>query len=171
MILMHCVVSYLGQSIDRNSNESDFGIMKKLFAAASIFLVSTTTIAAPDEEVVKAMVRRTDISAEEIRANYNACDSGVTWSMKICGSYHWMVEDVRLNKIYKRALVKAKEAGYEKSLIQAQRAWLTYLETDCAYEGEMGAGGGSAEGLYVLGCKQGLTKQRADHLEEQLTEQ
>lgn len=144
--------------------------MKTLFATFSIVLMSSMVFAAPNEEVVQAMVRRTNISAEDIRANYDACDSGVTLSMKICGSYDWMVEDVRLNRIYKQLLAKAKEQGYDASLIRAQRAWLEYLEAACTFEGEMVAGGGTAEGLYVLSCKETLTKQRADHLESQLRE-
>jgi uncharacterized protein YecT (DUF1311 family) len=115
------------------------------------------------------MLRRTSgLSKEEIRANYNACDSGITLSMKICASYRWVTQDVRLNHLYKQSLEKARELSYEKSLIRAQRAWLAYRDATCAYEGEMGAGGGTAEGLYVLSCKEDLTKERADRLEAAL---
>lgn len=88
------------------------------------FLLLSSAFAEPDENVVKEMARQTHISQDEIRANYNGCDSGVTLYMKICGSYRWMVEDVRLNKVYKSALNDAKNLGYESNLIQAQKSWL-----------------------------------------------
>jgi uncharacterized protein YecT (DUF1311 family) len=90
--------------------------------------------------------------------------------MKICGSYHWMIQDVRMNKAYKQMLAKAKVASYEKSLVKAQRAWLAYRDAACAFEGEMGAGGGTAEGLYVLSCKEEVTKQQAERLEAAIRE-
>lgn len=145
--------------------------MKKPLALLLFLLASSLAVAAPDEKVVQEMVRRTSISAEDIRAYYDACDSGVTLTMKICGSYHWIAEDVRLNRIYKQALAMARERGYEASLIRAQRAWLAFRDAACTYEGEMGAGGGSAEGLYVLGCKEDITKQRANRLEAGIHEQ
>ena len=126
--------------------------------------------AAPDETVIKKLSKQTNIPVDDIRRDYNACDSGVTLSMKICGSYRWMVEDVRLNKTFKRVLVRAREMGYEPSLVRTQRAWLAYRDAACTYEGEMGAGGGTAEGLYVLSCKLDLTKQQADRLENSIRE-
>jgi uncharacterized protein YecT (DUF1311 family) len=131
---------------------------------------SAAVAAAPDETIVHEMAKQTHMPADDIRRDYDACDSGVTLSMKICGSYRWMVEDARLNKAYKQALTKAREMGYESSLVRAQRAWLAYRDAACTYEGEMGAGGGTAEGLYVLGCKLDLTKQQADRLENSLRE-
>ncbi len=144
--------------------------MNKLSALTiALLVVATPAISAPDEAVVREMLRKSSgLSKEEIRANYNACDSGITLSMKICASYRWVKQDVRLNQIYKQSLDKARESGYEKSLVQAQRAWLAYRDAACAYEGEMGAGGGTAEGLYILSCKEDLTKERADRLEAAL---
>ncbi|WP_165973892.1 lysozyme inhibitor LprI family protein [Paucimonas lemoignei] len=114
------------------------------------------------------MTRLTSLTPEEIRHDYNACDSGVTPRMKICASYNWVKQDVNLNRIYKRALAKAKMMGYESSLVKAQQAWLEYRDAACAFEGEIESGGGTAEGLYVLSCKESLTKERADRLAELL---
>lgn len=87
--------------------------------------------AAPDEEVVKTMMKTTTLTANEIRLDYNACDSGVTVRMKICANYGFTRQDLRLNSIYNKVRTKAKEEGYEKSLLTSQRAWLTYVETNC----------------------------------------
>jgi uncharacterized protein YecT (DUF1311 family) len=138
--------------------------MKSRFVLALALAFATPASAEPDEAVVLEMARQTRLSPEEIRLHYDACDSGVTRTMKICGSYRWMVEDLRLNQIYRQALAKARESGHEASLIRAQRAWVAFRDAACTYEGEIGAGGGTAEGLYVLSCKTDLTRQRADRL-------
>jgi uncharacterized protein YecT (DUF1311 family) len=138
--------------------------MKSRFVLIMALAFTTQVSAEPDEAVVLEMARQTHLTPGEIRLNYDACGSGVTLTMKICASYRWRVEDSRLNQIYKQALAKARESGYEASLIRAQRAWVAFRDAACTYEGEIGAGGGTAEGLYVLSCKENLTKQRADRL-------
>lgn len=144
--------------------------MKKRMILCLALCSSVAALAAPDEIVVQQMAKQTHLPADDIRRNYNACDSSITLSMKICESYRWMVEDVRLNKVFKRALAKAHDAGYEPSLVRSERAWIAYRDATCIYEGEMGAGGGTAQGLYVLSCKLDLTKQQADRLENSLRE-
>jgi uncharacterized protein YecT (DUF1311 family) len=69
-----------------------------------------------------------------------------------------------MNRLYKAALAEAKDFGYQDSLVRAQRAWLAYRDAACVFEGKMGAGGGTAEGLYILSCKEELTAERADRL-------
>lgn len=147
-----------------NSNACHIG---KLLLSMALLTATASCLAQVDEEVVTAMTKVTSLTSNEIRLDYNSCD-GNTYQMKICGAYRWVVEDVRLNKIYKEVRSKAKEAGYESSLIKSQRAWIAYRDLACAFEGEMQAGGGTAEGLYILSCKKHLTKQRADSLAELL---
>ena len=128
-------------------------------------LVAVAAHGAADEQVVQHMLKNTfGLSADEIRHDYDQCD-GSTLSMKICGAYRWSVQDLRLNRAFSRARAAVKDLGYKESLLKAQRAWLTYRDSQCAFEGERGAGGGSAEGLYVLSCKEELTKVQADRLE------
>lgn len=142
--------------------------MKRSPMLVALLVVSAGAVADPDEVVVREMAARTNLTVAEIRAHYNACDSGVTLPMKICASYRFHVADARLNRLYEQALVSARAAGSDGSLIESQRAWFTYREATCAYEGKLNAGGGSAEGLYVLACDEQLTKARADWVEEQL---
>jgi uncharacterized protein YecT (DUF1311 family) len=139
--------------------------MKLIFSFAVAIVASPLAISAVDEQVVQEMARKTRIPPAEIRLNYDACDSGITLKMKICASYRWIIQDIRLNLVYKQTVAKAKESGYEASLIKAQRAWVLYRDSNCTFEGEMGAGGGTAEGLYILSCKEELTKQQANRLE------
>ena len=142
-----------------------------LFFALS--LASAITIAGPkqkpDEAVIREMARQTDMREEEIRQDFNACDSGHTVRMMICARYLWVVEDMRLNRILKRALAGAKKEGYEASFVNAQRAWLVYRDALCKYEGELRAGGGRENGLYMLSCMKEVTRQRADYLRVRLS--
>lgn len=76
-----------------------------------------------------------------------------------------------MNRAYQRVLVKAREVGFQTSLVKAQRAWLAYRDAACPFEGDIGAGGGTLEGLYVLSCKEQLTRERAERLEAIADEQ
>jgi uncharacterized protein YecT (DUF1311 family) len=136
----------------------------KHFSLLAFLFICANAHAAPNEQIVQKMAKQTHLSPKEIRQHYNACDSGITFPMEICGSYRWMVEDDRLNQVYKQVLAQAKISGYDKSLINAQRAWIAYRDAHCSFEGEMAAGGGTEEGIYVLSCKQELTKQQAERL-------
>ena len=140
-------------------------LVKKWILMILPFIFAASSFAAPDEEVVKEMAKRTNVPIDDIRQYYDACDSGVTRTMKICGSYHLFVEEVRLNKNYLGALDKAKELGQESMLVRAQKTWLAYRDTACSFEGNLlTGGGGSSFGEYVLSCKEDLTKERADRL-------
>jgi uncharacterized protein YecT (DUF1311 family) len=141
--------------------------MRKLIFTVIFLLNASNCFALVDEEVVKAMTKLTSLTAEEIEQDYNRCD-GNTYQMKICASYQWVAEDLRMNKIYKEIRAKAKLMGYEQSLLQSQRTWIAYRDSTCALEGQMGAGGGTAEGLYILSCKRRITEERADGLAELL---
>ena len=139
--------------------------MKVPFLALAISLMPIAAQALPDEQVVQTLAKQTGLSPKEIRESYNACDSGVTLSMKICGAYQLTEQDLRLNEQYKQALLKAKQQGAKQALVKAQRAWLAYRDAQCPFEGSWNAEGGTAEGLYVLSCKLDLTKLQADRLE------
>ncbi len=138
--------------------------MRDLFAVVVLALASAAAHATADDRVVEEMLKHTSgIGAEDIRRNYDACDSGVMRSMKLCASYRWTAQDIRLNAVYKRLREQTDKAD-AVSLVNAQRAWLAYRDAECAFEGSAGAGGGTEEGLYVLSCKEDLTRQQADRL-------
>lgn len=136
-----------------------------LLILAAVLLTPIAAHSAPDEQVVQTLAKRSGLSPEQIRESYNACDSGITLSMKICGAYQFTEQDIRLNLLYKQALTKAKQQGFEEALVKAQRAWLSYRDIQCPFEGRWYAEGGTAEGVYVLSCKIDLTKQQADRVE------
>ena len=132
--------------------------------AASLSLAAQADV---DPDVVNAMLKTTSgISREVIVENYNDCDSGITFPMTICFAYRWVAEDIRLNHEYKKTLEVAAKVDANKALRAAQRTWVSYRDAECAFQGEIEAGGGTAEGIAVLACKQKLTRIRADQLME-----
>lgn len=56
-------------------------------------------------------------------------------------------------------------AGYFDTLLEAQRAWITYRDAHCRSEGYR-ARGGTLEPLLVSSCKAHLTRLRTADLEE-----
>lgn len=136
--------------------------MKTLLLLA---LASSSALAAPDETIIKDIAKRMNLEVAFIRQNYDACDGGVTLPMSICYSYRLGVEDAKLNKSYQKLMNSARESKNDASLVRAQRAWLAYRDSACSFEGEYGAGGGTAEGIYVLTCKIDLTKERTQRLD------
>jgi uncharacterized protein YecT (DUF1311 family) len=138
----------------------------KIIATAVCACVPLVALCAePREDVVAAMVRATHMSRADILGSLKRCD-GTTADMKTCASYSFTAEDIRLNQIYSTVLKISDAKGARKSLVESQRAWIKYRDLACVFDGKVGAGGGTMEGLYVLRCKELLTKQRADHLQD-----
>jgi uncharacterized protein YecT (DUF1311 family) len=140
------------------------GVMKRFLCLWAISFVASSSQAQPDEAIVRRLSDQTRMSIEEVRRDYDSC-SGTTIQMGTCTAYRWMVQDVRLNQVYRNALSAASVGGYKKFLIESQRAWIAYRDTTCRFEGKVGAGGGSAEPLHVNSCLEELTKERSVRLE------
>jgi uncharacterized protein YecT (DUF1311 family) len=162
-------MSMTGARLPDDPSTPTLGAMKTEFLALIIAVLPVAAHSAPDEQVIEAMAKQTGFSPKEIRESYNACDSGVTLTMKICGAYRLTEQDLRLNRVYKQVAAKA-DRDLKESLLKAQRSWLSYRDSQCPLEGRWGADGGTAEGLYVLSCKLDLTKQQADRLEAMVRE-
>lgn len=123
--------------------------------------------AQPQEDVIAQMLKPSHGQSEAfIRDALQHCD-GTNTQMKICASYRWTKQDMRLNRLYAEARRTANAFGnaYEPALVKAQLAWLAWRDAQCALEGAAQAGGGTLEGLYVLSCMETLTKEQADRLE------
>ena len=57
--------------------------------------------------------------------------------------------------------------GYAAALLESQRAWLKFRDTQCVIEGGQYAGG-SAQGMTVAGCRTDLTKARTAQLKSMM---
>ncbi len=96
--------------------------------------------------------------------------------MNECAAIDFERADAELNRIWPRLLAGAREADAdinrefddrptgEKVLREAQRAWITFRDQHCAYEGYE-ARGGSMESLLYHGCRARLTQERIKQLQ------
>ena len=109
-----------------------------------------------------------------------AAERGIQQAMNICAYRDFLIADAALNAQWKvtSAKLKARDADWESykpdndtrpgwfaSLLEAQRAWLSYRDAHCRVDGYT-ARGGSLEPLLSSTCKTALTKARTEELRE-----
>ena len=94
--------------------------------------------------------------------------------MNHCAYKDYEAADAELNAVWKDARKTAKELdaelsddlkGADKALLAAQRAWITYRDSQCELAG-FEARGGSMEPMLVSGCLADLTRKRTKELRE-----
>ena len=111
--------------------------------------------------------------------NSEAADQGIQMEMNICAQRDFLIADAQLNAQWAITSdrMKTRDArweadeyayrddrpGYFETLLEAQRAWLSYRDAHCRSEGYY-ARGGSLEPLLVLTCKSALTIARTAEL-------
>lgn len=90
-----------------------------------------------------------------------------------CAEQDWLAADEGLNAAYKQARqmmreidawLPAAQQGAEAQLRDAQRAWITFRDANCAAEGYQ-FHGGSAEQMVIYGCRARLTEARTTDLQ------
>jgi uncharacterized protein YecT (DUF1311 family) len=101
-------------------------------------------------------------------------------AMNICAAQDFQRADAELNQVWRevRALAKAADAelndddqhGHWPTLLEAQRAWLTYRDAHCRLVG-YDARGGSLQPLLVAQCRTELTRERTRSMRALLTNQ
>ncbi|GGO97643.1 lysozyme inhibitor LprI family protein [Stakelama pacifica] len=106
-----------------------------------------------------------------------ACDDAKTQAdMSRCSVQAYQAADATLNAQWKTtyAFMKARDAsapaddarpGYAPALLESQRDWLKYRDSQCRVEGYV-ARGGSMEPMLVSGCKAELTRERIKQLRD-----
>ena len=107
-------------------------------------------------------------------------DQGIQQEMNICAAHDFYKADAELNAVWTKARERMKQRdedaagglpewddrpGYFATMLDGQRAWLTYRDEHCRSEGYL-ARGGSLEPLLALSCKTHLTKLRTQELRE-----
>lgn len=94
--------------------------------------------------------------------------------MTICAGIAFDEADKTLNEVYRKAIASAKEMdgylegdlkGAEKTLREAQRAWVPYRDKACEAYGFL-ARGGSMEPMLVADCMTERTRKRIAELQE-----
>jgi uncharacterized protein YecT (DUF1311 family) len=87
---------------------------------------------------------------------------GVTQNMVECIDAEIKRQDARLNKAYK-ALVADLNPERKKQLLAAQRAWLKFRDTNCAFYFD--PEGGTIARVLAVDCLMTMTASRATELE------
>ena len=88
---------------------------------------------------------------------------GVTQNMIDCSMAETQRQDARLNKAYK-ALMGSLSAERKKQLLEAQRAWLKFRDTNCGFYFD--PDGGSMARVSANDCVMTMTANRAKELED-----
>jgi len=108
-----------------------------------------------------------------------AAERGIQQEMNICAANDFVQADAELNAQWTltRAAMRERDAqwaqyndpdrdkrpGFFDTLLEAQRAWLTYRDAHCRSDGYFSRGG-SLEPFLVSTCKTDLTKARTRQL-------
>ena len=104
----------------------------------------------------------------------NCKDPQTQTDMNICAGQDYKAADSELNITYKAAIAQMKDMdadlppelkGAEKTLREAQRAWIPYRDKACESHGFM-ARGGSMESMLVGSCLADLTRKRTKELKD-----
>jgi uncharacterized protein YecT (DUF1311 family) len=122
---------------------------------------------------------------DHIQAKRKACmdNAESNADMKQCEADAYVAADKELNSVYKKMIkelndVSAQEqkdkiedserygAETKRRLVESQRAWVKFRDTNCSYKGTQMLNG-SGEGLIVLGCLADTTLNRVAELNEQ----
>ena len=94
--------------------------------------------------------------------------------LNACAADNFKAADARLDEVYARAVTKAQgwdaeldpdQKGAEKSLREAQRAWITYRDETCNAESYRFYRG-SVRPMFRLSCKTRVTDVRTEELRE-----
>lgn len=100
-------------------------------------------------------------------------------AMNECFYRSYEAADAELNDVWARLIPLAKESdnlgtddgrpGHEETLRKAQRAWISFRDANCEFEGFQ-ARGGTLEPTIVNSCLARLTSERTQQLETLLQE-
>ena len=99
-------------------------------------------------------------------------------AMNRSGGASYAQADAAMTAQWKRtyAYMKGRDAqdtsrgggfGYAGALLESQRAWLKYRDTQCVIEGGQYAGG-SAQGMTMAACRTDLTRARTAQLKSMI---
>jgi uncharacterized protein YecT (DUF1311 family) len=95
------------------------------------------------------------------------CNNAMTQSaMNICADQDYRAADAKLNAAYSRLIAAQDDAGFKAKLRTAQRAWISFRDTECTYETADNEGGSIHPLVYAV-CLTRLTKERTKALEAQ----
>lgn len=91
------------------------------------------------------------------------------YELNFCADQSAKVADRQLNRAYQKVYATLKGTPRESQLVDAQRAWIQFRDTNCAFERDRYKGG-SISPLIYSSCVERLSKQRTQDLKASLAE-
>ncbi|MGE0179573.1 MAG: lysozyme inhibitor LprI family protein [Sphingomonas sp.] len=113
---------------------------------------------------------------------HNCTEPMTQMDMNACEEIEFQRADLELNQVWAEAIAQAQRydrgldrttdtrAGYETVLRAAQRAWLTFRDQHCTWQGYQDARGGSMEPMSYSACRATVTRARIEQLRGDRTE-
>jgi uncharacterized protein YecT (DUF1311 family) len=120
-----------------------------------------------------ALLALTCFATPALAQDIDCATTSVQMEMNFCAERDWQAADAELNRIYKAVMADMKAMdqslppdlqGAAQTLRDAQRAWITFRDTNCRLAGYP-MRGGSAEPLLIYGCLRQMTQDRSAELE------
>jgi uncharacterized protein YecT (DUF1311 family) len=120
-----------------------------------------------------ALVALTCLAAPGLAQDVDCTNTSVQIELNFCAEQDWQVADAELNRVYKDTMVAMKTMdrnlpaelqGAAATLLDAQRAWITFRDKNCNLAGYP-MRGGSAEPLLIYGCLRQMTLDRTAELQ------
>lgn len=116
-------------------------------------------------------------ASDDVPSECTSAGDGTGLSVGYCIGDLLKKEDERLNGVYNNLLRILKnvdipskgsdgKGASERSLVEAQRAWVKYRNANCGYYFSL-AQGGTAGSLYGVSCQWRMTKERAEELDKE----
>jgi uncharacterized protein YecT (DUF1311 family) len=142
------------------------GIIMTRIAPILLVLLTGISQAAENSRAIEETARQTGRSVDYVRKHHRSgCDSGNIELMNLCGKYHFIAQDIKLNELYK-AVKKNIQSDKDAlvKLISSQRAWIKFRDATCEYESDGFVGSRMQSGV-KSSCIENLTKERITHLE------
>ena len=89
--------------------------------------------------------------------------------MNQCADVRFKASDAQLNGTYKKVMACLDPVGDgARSLVDAQRAWLRYRDSECKFQGSVSQGG-SVQPMVIGSCLTSITDRRTKELNDYLT--
>lgn len=88
-------------------------------------------------------------------------------AMNLCAEQRYAKADAALNRTYRRNLKAQPDDAARQRLRDAQRAWISYRDKDCAVEAGPRETAGSIWPLQYYGCLERHTMRRTMELQQQ----
>jgi uncharacterized protein YecT (DUF1311 family) len=118
-------------------------------------------------------------AAQDPSREFHCDDPQNQQEMNTCARIEFERADGELNALWRDVIAGAREAdreldrgfddrpGSEEVLRQAQRAWITYRDAHCTWQGYEEARGGTMEPLVYNSCRASVTRERIAQLRPQ----